>query len=84
MHVDSAVRCQLSAHDTGEHCGLLDDLDYDTALWLRWCGVDVALAVLPDCPAVGPEPESEGCCLFLDHIAHHTWADTEEEVSHIS
>ncbi|MFC9943479.1 hypothetical protein [Streptomyces pratensis] len=83
-HVDSAVRCQLSAHETGAHHGLLDDLEYDTALWLRWCGTDVALATLPDCPALGPGPDREGCCLFLDHAEHHTWADTEEEVSRSS
>jgi hypothetical protein len=82
-YVDSAVRCQLSAHDAGDHHGLLDELEYGTALWLRWCVNDVALIALPDCPALGPDPTREGCCLFLDHTEHHTWADTEEEVSRI-
>ncbi|WP_406149657.1 hypothetical protein [Streptomyces sp. NBC_01012] len=81
--VDSAVRCQLPAHATGEHHGLVDDLEYDTALWLRWQGTDVALAVLRDCPAAGPAPDGEGCCLFLDHAGRHTWADTEPQITGI-
>ncbi|MFJ3188271.1 hypothetical protein [Streptomyces halstedii] len=79
--VDSAVRCQLSAHDTGEHYGLLDDLEYGTALWLHWCETDVALAVLPDCPTVGAGPDREGCRLFLDHAERHAWVDAEGEAS---
>ncbi|MFC9123111.1 hypothetical protein ACFTXO_25495 [Streptomyces sp. NPDC057067] len=80
-YVDSAAQCQLSAHNTGEHHGLLDDLEYGTALWLRWSETAVALAALPDCPAVGPGPDGEGCCLFLGHTTPHTWADMDEEVS---
>ncbi|MEV8224589.1 hypothetical protein AB0P41_00655 [Streptomyces sp. NPDC079167] len=83
-YVDSAVQCQLSAHSTGEHHGLLDDLEFSHALWLRWCGTAATLAALPDCPAVSPGPDREACCLFLDHPKQHTWADTEEKASEIS
>ncbi|MVO89357.1 hypothetical protein GPA10_32550 [Streptomyces sp. p1417] len=80
--VDSAVRCQLSAHG-GAHYGLLDDLgEYGTALWLRWQEkTDVDLVVLPDCPAVAPSPDGEGCCLFVDHAERHTWEDTLAEIT---
>ncbi|MFE9302540.1 hypothetical protein [Streptomyces sp. NPDC006856] len=80
--VDSAVQCQLSAHD-GEHYGLLADAGaYGTALWLRWHGTDEAeLVVLPDCPVAAPGPDGEGCCLFADHAMQHTWEDALEEVS---
>lgn len=74
-YIDRAVQCQLSAHDEGEHFGLLtDDGAYGTALWLRWCGTGEAeLVVLPDCPVVAPWPGGEGCCLFADHAKQHTW-----------
>ncbi|MGW7492177.1 hypothetical protein [Streptomyces sp. NPDC054786] len=78
---DSVVQCQLSAHEDGEHYGLLDDLEYGTALWFLWCGTDMDLVVLPDCPVAGPGPDREGCCLFADHAEQHTWEDTVEEVS---
>lgn len=71
--LDRAVQCQLSTHDAGEHYGLLDDLEYGTALWLRWDGTGVELVVLPDCPMVGPGPDREGCCLFAGHPEQHTW-----------
>lgn len=82
-YIDRAVQCQLSAHDEGEHFGLLADVGaYGTALWLRWHGPDEAeLAVLPDCPVSAPGPDSEGCCLFADHTAQHTWEDALGEVS---
>ncbi|MFF9570525.1 hypothetical protein [Streptomyces sp. NPDC014685] len=82
-YIDRAVQCQLSAHDDGEHFGLLADTEaYGTALWLHWHGTDEAqLAVLPDCPVTGPGPDSEGCCLFADHTGQHTWEDALEEVS---
>ncbi|MGV9341822.1 hypothetical protein [Streptomyces sp. NPDC003688] len=81
-HVDRAVQCQLSAHDDGGHFGLLNDAGaYGTALWLRWCGMgEVELVVLPDCPVAAPGPDSEGCCLFADHVEQHTWEDALEEV----
>ncbi|MFE5711432.1 hypothetical protein ACFQ7J_11490 [Streptomyces sp. NPDC056501] len=81
--VDRAVQCQLSAHDDGEHYGLLDDLgEYGTALWLRWQErTEVGLVVLPDCPVVAPGPDGEGCCLFACHTELHTWENTLEEVS---
>ncbi|MEU2248518.1 hypothetical protein [Streptomyces sp. NPDC019224] len=81
-HVDGAVRCQLSAHDDGDHFGLLsDDGSYGTALWLRWYGTDEAeLVVLSDCPVAAPGPDGEGCCLFAGHAKQHTWEDTPEEV----
>ncbi|MDQ0934513.1 hypothetical protein [Streptomyces turgidiscabies] len=81
--VDRAVQCQLSAHDDGEHYGLLDDVgEYGTALWLRWLGrAEVELVVLPDCPVVAPGLDGEGCCLFADHTERHTWEDTLEAVS---
>ncbi|MFB7971356.1 hypothetical protein [Streptomyces rubiginosohelvolus] len=82
-YIDGAVQCQLSAHDDGEHFGLLADAGaYGTALWLRWRGPDATeLVVLPDCPVAAPGPDGEGCCLFADHTAQHTWEDTLEEVS---
>ncbi len=77
--VDSAVQCQLSAHEDGEHFGLLDDVEYGTALWLRWRGTTaMALVVLADCPVVGPGADGEGCCLFAGHTEQHTWQDTME------
>ncbi|TRV73974.1 hypothetical protein FKN01_25785 [Streptomyces sp. 130] len=81
-HVDRAVRCQLSAHDGGDHFGLVsDDGSYRTALWLRWRGTDEPeLLVLPDCPVAAPGPDGDGCCLFVDHAKQHTWEDTPEEV----
>ncbi|MFD3972970.1 hypothetical protein [Streptomyces cyaneofuscatus] len=82
-YVDRALQCQLSAHDEGEHFGLLVDAGAcGTALWLRWYGMDEAeLVVLPDCPVVAPGPDSEGCCLFADHAEQHTWEDALEEGS---
>ncbi|WP_440578895.1 hypothetical protein [Streptomyces sp. AC154] len=82
-YVDRAVQCQLSAHDKGEHFGLLTDAcAYGTALWLRWHGTDEAgLVVLPDCAVAAPVPDGDGCCLFADHAKRHTWEDTLEEVS---
>jgi hypothetical protein len=53
----------------------VDDLEYGTALWLRWAGPDVGLVVLPDCPVAGQGPDGEGCCLFADHAAQHTWEE---------
>ncbi|MFI1161606.1 hypothetical protein [Streptomyces sioyaensis] len=84
--VDSAVQCQLSAHQGGEHYGFLDDPEYGTALWLRWRGTEVDLVVLSDCPVVGPGPDGEGCCLFADHVEQHTWEEAHpaEEVPCIS
>ncbi|MEU1893459.1 hypothetical protein [Streptomyces pristinaespiralis] len=81
--IDRAVQCQLSAHDEGQHFGLLTDAGaYGTALWLRWHGTDEAeLVVLPDCPVAAPGPDGEGCCLFADHAKQHTWEDALEEVS---
>lgn len=81
-YVDTAVQCQLFAHDAGEHFGLLtDDGAYGTALWLRWYGGDeTELVVLSDCPVVAPGPDGEGCCLFADHAKQHTWEDTPEEL----
>ncbi|MFE7807622.1 ATP-binding protein [Streptomyces sp. NPDC057430] len=82
-HIDRSVQCQLSAHDDGDHFGLLADVGMcGTALWLRWHGTDEArLAVLPDCPVTAPGPAGEGCCLFADHTMQHTWEDALEEVS---
>ncbi|MFF2325622.1 MULTISPECIES: hypothetical protein [unclassified Streptomyces] len=84
--MDRAVQCQLSAHDDGEHYGLLDDLDeYGTALWLRWQErTEVEVAVLPDCSVAAPEPDGEGCCLFAGHPEQHTWEDTSEEAPWLS
>ncbi|MEW1700012.1 hypothetical protein [Streptomyces sp. NPDC091278] len=76
------MQCQLSAHDDGEHFGLLADVgEYGTALWIRWPGTTaLELAVLPDCPAAAPGPDGEGCCLFADHAEQHTWENALEEV----
>lgn len=73
-YIDRAVRCQLSAHEAGEHFSLLTDADvYGTALWLCWHGPDEAeLVVLPDCPVAAPRPDSDGCRLFAGHTAQHT------------
>ncbi|WP_329128394.1 hypothetical protein OG727_23055 [Streptomyces caniferus] len=79
--VDGGVQCQLCAHEDGAHYGLLDDLEYGTALWFRWGGADAELVVLPDCPVAGQGPDGEGCCLFADHPEQHTWEDTVEEAS---
>ncbi|MFE4058376.1 hypothetical protein ACFXP3_19155 [Streptomyces sp. NPDC059096] len=81
--IDRAVQCLLSTHDDGQHSGLLTDAcAYGTALWLRWHGTDeTELVVLPDCPVTAPGPDGEGCCLFADHTAQHTWEDALEEVS---
>ncbi|MDT0494098.1 hypothetical protein RM717_26685 [Streptomyces griseus] len=81
-YVDGAVRCRLSAHNDSEHFGLLADADaYGTALWLRWHGPDqVALVVLPDCPVAAPGHDGDGCRLFADHTAQHTWESALEEV----
>lgn len=81
---DAALRnesqCQLPVHEGSDHYGFLDDLEYGTALWLRWDGrTEVRLVVLPDCTVVGPRPDEEGCCLFADHAEAHTWEDTTEE-----
>ncbi|MFC7975050.1 hypothetical protein ACFUT3_07405 [Streptomyces cinereoruber] len=80
-HVDGAVQCQLSAHDDGDHFGLLGDTGpYGIALWLRWCGTGEAEpVVLPDCPVAAPGPDGEGCCLFAGHAKPHTWEDAPEE-----
>ncbi|WSX29165.1 hypothetical protein OG520_19705 [Streptomyces sp. NBC_00984] len=81
-YIDRAVQCQLTAHDDGEHFGLLTDAcAYGTALWLRWHGTTEAeIVVRPDCPVAAPGPDGEGCCLFADHAKQHTWEDTLEEV----
>ncbi|MCX0244325.1 hypothetical protein [Streptomyces drozdowiczii] len=78
---DTAVQCQLSAHDEGEHLGLLTDNGvYGTALLLRWHGADaVQLVGLPDSPVAAPGPGGDGCCLFADHTQQHTWEDAPEE-----
>lgn len=73
--LDMVVQCQLSAHEDGEHYGFVDDPEYGTALWLRWCGTEVGLVVLPDCPVVGPGPDGQGCCLFADHVERHIWEE---------
>lgn len=73
--VDSAVQCQLSAHGGGEHYGLLDDLEYGTALWFRWRGADAELVVLPDCRVADQGTDREACCLFADHAEQHTWEE---------
>ncbi|MEU2021964.1 hypothetical protein ABZ565_07345 [Streptomyces sp. NPDC016469] len=80
-YIDGAVQCQLSAHDEGEHFGLLTDNGaYGTALWLRWRGADEPeLVVLSDCPVAAPGRDGDGCCLFADHAKQHTWEDTHEE-----
>lgn len=85
-YIDRAVQCQLSAHDDGDHFGLLADTGaYGTALWLRWHEAgEAGLVVLPDCPVAAPEPDGEGCCLFVGHTTQHTWEDALEEVSCIS
>ncbi|MDI7785174.1 MULTISPECIES: hypothetical protein [Streptomyces] len=87
-HIDRAVRCQLSAHDEdeGERFGLLTDTGaYGTALWLRWHRPDEAQVVmLPDCPVAAPGPDGDGCRLFADHTAQHTWQDGMEEVLYAS
>ncbi|WP_460037624.1 hypothetical protein [Streptomyces cavourensis] len=85
-YIDRAVRCQLSAHDESEHFGLLTDSGaYGTALWLRWHGPDEAqVVVLPDCPVAAPGPDGDGCRLFADHTAQHTWQDAVEEVLYAS
>ncbi|MFJ6786232.1 hypothetical protein [Streptomyces angustmyceticus] len=82
-YVDRAVQCQLSAHDDGEHYGLLAEVgEYGAALWLRWRGTTaVGLGVLPDCPVVAPGSDGDGCCLFAGHTERHTWEDVLEEVS---
>lgn len=81
--LDRAVRCHLSAHGGDEHHGLLAEIDqYGTALWLRWHGPDVDLAVLPDCPVTGTGSGSgvgsdgDACCLFAGHVERHSWEDT--------
>ncbi|MFJ9470431.1 hypothetical protein [Streptomyces caniferus] len=79
--VDTAIQCQLCAHESGEHYGLLDDLEYGTALWFRWGGADEELVVLQDCPVAGQGPDGEGCCLFAGHAGQHTWEDTVKEAS---
>ncbi|MET9347074.1 ATP-binding protein [Streptomyces termitum] len=81
--IDRAVQCQLSAHDGGDHFGLLSDsAAYGTALWLRWCGAGgAALVVLPDCPVAAPGPGGEGCCLFAGHAERHTWENASKEIS---
>lgn len=76
--LDRAVRCHLSAHEGDEHYGLLAELDqYGTALWLRWHGSDVDVAVLPDCPVTGSGSGSgssgDACCLFAGHVERHSW-----------
>ncbi|MFJ6145984.1 hypothetical protein ACIQH7_20525 [Streptomyces anulatus] len=70
----------MSAHEGGEHYALLAELDqYGTALWLRWHGSDVAVAVLPDCPVTGSGSGSgsgssgDACCLFAGHVERHSW-----------
>ncbi|MEU2821983.1 hypothetical protein ABZ763_06775 [Streptomyces bacillaris] len=85
-YIDRAVRCQLSAHDEGEHFGLLTDSGaYGTALWLRWHGPDEArLVVLPDCPVTASGPDGDGCRLFAGHTAQHTWQDGMEEFLYAS
>ncbi|WTG62073.1 hypothetical protein OH797_18625 [Streptomyces anulatus] len=77
--LDRAVQCHLSAHEGDEHYGLLAELgQYGTALWLRWHGSDVDVAVLPDCPVIGTGSGSGGdaCCLFAGHVERHSWEDT--------
>ncbi|MFI1223915.1 MULTISPECIES: hypothetical protein [unclassified Streptomyces] len=82
-YIDRAAQCQLSAHDEGEHFGLLTDAcAYGTALWLRWHELtETELVVLPDCPVAAPGPDGDGCCLFTDHAQQHTWEDAREAVS---
>lgn len=79
--LDRAVQCHLSAHEGDEHFGLLAELgQYGTALWLRWHGSDVDVAVLPDCPVIGTGSGSgsggDACCLFAGHVERHGWEDT--------
>lgn len=74
-YVDSAVQCQLPAHTEGAHYGLLDEGSDATALWLRWQGTEADLSVLPDCPAVAPEPDGDGCSVFAGHADRHTWEE---------
>lgn len=84
--VDSAVQCQLPRHEAGPHYGLLEDTRPTAALWLRWQGTDVELTVLPDCPAVAPGLDGDGCCLFAGHPHQHTWEEAlpEEDALRIS
>jgi peptide deformylase len=83
--IDRAVQCQLPPHEGSDHYGFLDDQEYGTALWLRWYGsTEVRLVVLQDCPAIGPRPDEEGCCLFTDHVGTHTWQNTTEETQSTS
>ncbi|MFJ4870769.1 hypothetical protein [Streptomyces sp. NPDC088757] len=81
-YVDRAVQCQLSAHEDGDHFGLLSDAGpYGTAVWLRWHGTGEAEpVVLPDCLVAAPGPDGEGCCLFAGHAKQHTWEDAPEEI----
>ncbi|GGY32382.1 hypothetical protein GCM10010342_19080 [Streptomyces anulatus] len=63
-----------------EHYGLLAELgQYGTALWLRWHGSDVDVAVLPDCPVIGTGSGSgsggDACGLFAGHVERHSWAE---------
>ncbi|MFE1171604.1 hypothetical protein [Streptomyces sp. NPDC058773] len=74
--VDSTVQCQLCAHEDSQHYGLLDDLEYGTALWFRWGAAGTELAVLADCPVPDAQgPGREGCCLFAGHAGQHTWEE---------
>ncbi|MFE2294577.1 hypothetical protein [Streptomyces sp. NPDC059452] len=81
--VDRAVQCQLPAHESNEHHGLLAELaTYGTALWLRWRGTGTDLIALPDCPVAGPGTDGEGCCLFAGHAELHTWQNAPEPASY--
>ncbi|WP_405459826.1 hypothetical protein [Streptomyces sp. NBC_00101] len=79
--VDSVVQCQLSAHEDGEHYGLVGDPGaYGTALWVRWKVMTaVDLVALRDCPATAPGPDGDGCCLFAGHGEQHTWEGASEK-----
>ncbi|MFE7533776.1 hypothetical protein [Streptomyces rhizosphaericola] len=40
--------------------------------------------MFPDCPVTAPGPDGDGCRLFADHTAHHTWQDGMEEFLYAS
>ncbi|GAA3492510.1 hypothetical protein [Streptomyces cremeus] len=70
---DGWVRCDLAAHEDGDHFGLVDSLHRGHALWAKWGDGDVELVEQPDCDVAQPAPARDGCCLFARHQGGHTW-----------